>query len=120
MSAGWRISEEPFFAPAKNLVNNLKLRASFGSLGNQNVKDYMFMRTISIDDFKAFTFGEGSTNAQYAGISAPNSSSLTWETTYQYNLGLDASMLNGRLDFTAEAYILVSMALMLRKRTPLI
>lgn len=105
VSAGWRVSEEPFFAPAKKLVNNLKLRASFGSLGNQNVKDYMFMRTISISDFKAFTFGEGSTKAQYAGISAPNSSSLTWETTYQYNLGLDASMLNGRLDFTAEAYI---------------
>ncbi len=105
VSAGWRISEEPFFAPAKNLVNNLKLRASYGSLGNQNVANYSFLRTISINDFSAFTFGEGSTNAQYAGISAPNSSSLTWETTHQYNIGVDASLLKGRLDFTAEAYI---------------
>ena len=105
VSGGWRISEEPFFAPARDIVNNLKLRASFGSLGNQNVSDYSYMRTISQQAFSAFTFGEGSTNAKYSGISAPNSSELTWETTQQYNVGLDASLFNGRLDFTAEAYI---------------
>lgn len=105
VSGGWRISEEPFFAPLKSSFDNLKLRASLGSLGNQNVSDYAFMRTISLNDFSAFTFGEGSNNAQYASISAPNSSSLTWETTYQYNVGLDASMFKGKLNFTAEAYI---------------
>ena len=105
VSGGWRISEEPFFAPARDIVNNLKLRASFGSLGNQNVSDYSYMRTISQKAFSAFTFGEGSTNAKYAAISSPNSSELTWETTQQYNVGLDASLFNSRLDFTAEAYI---------------
>lgn len=105
VSGGWRISEEPFFAPARDIVNNLKLRASFGSLGNQNVSDYSYMRTISQQAFSAFTFGEGSTNAKYSGISSPNSSELTWETTQQYNVGLDASLFNSRLDFTAEAYI---------------
>ena len=105
MSGGWRISEEPFFAPPRDIVNNLKLRASFGSLGNQNVSDYSYMRTISQKAFSAFTFGEGSTNAKYAAISSPNSSELTWETTQQYNVGLDASLFNSRLDFTAEAYI---------------
>lgn len=104
-SGGWRISEEPFFAPLRRSFDNLKLRASLGTLGNQNVSNYAFLRTISISDFSAYTFGEGSTNAQYSSISAPNSSSLTWETTYQYNLGLDATMLKGRLNFTAEAYI---------------
>ena len=104
-SAGWRISEEPFFEPAKDIVNNLKLRASFGSLGNQNVADYSYMRTISINDFSGFTFGEGSTRGQYSGISAPNAANLTWETTQQYNIGIDASVLNSRLNFTAEAYI---------------
>lgn len=105
VSGGWRISEEPFFAPLKGTFDNLKLRASYGTLGNQNVSNYAFLRTISVNDFSAFTFGEGSTNAQYASISAPNSSSLTWETTHQYNIGLDASMLRGKLNFTAEAYI---------------
>ena len=102
-SVGWRISEEPFFALAKSVVSNLKLRASAGSLGNQNVSNYAYMRTIDIPSFKAFTFGEGSNLAQYASISAPNSGSLTWETTYQYNVGLDASLFENRLNFTAEA-----------------
>ena len=48
-SVGWRISEEPFFRPARRLVDNLKIRASFGSLGNQNVSSYYtFARLISI------------------------------------------------------------------------
>ena len=105
VSGGWRISEEPFFEPARDIVNNLKIRASYGSLGNQNVSDYSYMRTISQKAFSAFTFGEGSTNAKYSSISAPNSSELTWETTQQYNIGVDASLFNSRLDFTAEAYI---------------
>ena len=105
VSAGWRISEEPFFANAKKTVNNLKLRASLGTLGNQNVGNYAYLRTVSINTFGGFTFGEGSNKAQYSSISAPNSSSLTWETTYQYNVGVDMSMLQNRLTFTAEAYI---------------
>lgn len=104
-SLGWRISEEPFFAPAKNVVNNLKLRASVGSLGNQNVSNYAYMRTISVNQFGGFTFGESASRPSYSGISSPNSSALTWETSYQYNLGLDVALFNNRLDFTAEAYI---------------
>ena len=86
-------------------MNNLKLRASYGSLGNQNVADYAYMRTVSVSTFNHYTFGEGSNRAQYTGISAPNSSKLTWETSQQYNVGLDAAFLNDRLEFTAEAYI---------------
>lgn len=105
MSAGWRISEEPFFEPAKKVVSNMKIRGSVGTLGNQNVANYAYLRTISVNTFGAFTFGEGSNKAQYSGISAPNSGSLTWETTYQYNVGLDASFFQNRLNLTAEAYI---------------
>ncbi|MGM9741580.1 MAG: SusC/RagA family TonB-linked outer membrane protein [Candidatus Cryptobacteroides sp.] len=104
-SLGWRISEEPFFAPAKDVVNNLKLRASFGTLGNQNVSNDVAYRTITIYNFAAYNFGEGSTVSKYSSISAPNSSDLTWETSQQWNLGLDMDMLNSRLQFTGEAYI---------------
>ncbi len=105
VSAGWRISEEPWMANTKTWLSNLKLRGSFGTLGNQNVANYAFLRTISINDFSNYTFGEGSTVAQYASISAPNSSNLTWETTEQYNVGLDLAFFNNRLNATAEAYI---------------
>ena len=104
-SLGWRISEEPFFAPAKKVVNNLKLRASYGSLGNQNVGYYAHLRTISLNYFNNYTFGEGSTKPKYSSLSNPVSSGLTWETTQQSNIGLDMTMFNNRLEFTAEAYI---------------
>jgi len=104
-SVGWRISEEPFFAPLKKTINNFKLRASYGSLGNQNVSNYAYMRTISINDFSAFYFGDSSNNAKYSSLSSPNSSDLTWETSQQYNVGLDLAMFNNRLEATVEGYI---------------
>lgn len=107
-SAGWRISKEDWFAPALGTVSNLKLRASFGTLGNQNVSNYAYLRTISVEEFSGddkYSFGEGSTIDKYTKISAPNAGDLTWETTYQYNVGIDAAFFNNRLDITAEAYI---------------
>jgi TonB-linked SusC/RagA family outer membrane protein len=104
-SAGWRISEEAWFAPAKNVVSNLKLRLSYGSLGNQNVAAYKFIRKVETHDFAGFSFGEGSSTASYTSLSAPNAGDLTWETSQQYNLGIDAGLFKDRLTFTAEAYI---------------
>lgn len=103
-SAGWRISEEPWFAPAQNAVNNLKIRASIGSLGNQNVSDFQYLRKIEITDLGGISFG-GNTFDKYSYISSPNASDLTWETSRQYNLGIDASFLQNRLDVTLEGYI---------------
>ncbi len=104
-SAGWRISEEPFFKPLKSTINNLKLRASFGTLGNQNVSNYLYIRSINVNDFAHYSFGESATVAKYANVTAPNAGDLTWETSEQWNVGLDAALLNNRLEFTAEAYI---------------
>ena len=107
-SAGWRISKEDWFAPLLGTVNNLKIRASLGTLGNQNVSNYAYLRKISVNEFSGddkYYFGEGSTIDKYTSISAPNAGDLTWETTWQYNVGVDAAFFNNRLDFTAEAYI---------------
>lgn len=104
VSGGWRVSEEPFFAPAKKIVNNLKVRASFGSLGNQNVSNYAYLRKVSSSDLN-YTFGEGSSLPKSSSLSSPNASDLTWETSQQYNLGLDASLFDSRLEFTGEVYI---------------
>ena len=102
-SAGWRISEEPFFEPAKNVVENLKVRYSFGSLGNQQVGYNDYIRTISLGT-QDWIFGT-STLATKASIGAPVSSTLTWEISQQHNAGVDMSFLNNRLSFTGEAYI---------------
>ena len=102
-SVGWRISEEPFFAPAKDVVENLKVRYSYGTLGNQQVGYYDYIRKISIDT-QSYRFGNDS-DPTMATISAPVSGDLTWETSAQHNIGLDAGLFENKLTLTAEAYI---------------
>lgn len=102
VSLGWRISEEPFFAKAKEHVDNLKLRASFGRLGNQQVGYYDYIRGINLGTL-SYLFG--SAKPVYATIDAPVASDLTWEVVDQYNIGVDAAFLSNRLTFSAEGYI---------------
>ncbi len=105
-SVGWRISEESFFEPAREYVDNLKLRGSYGSLGNQNVSSYYaYLRLISVNDFAGYTFGEGGTMGKYSNLGAPVASDLTWETSNQWNLGLDLTILNNRLNFVGDVYV---------------
>lgn len=103
MSLGWRISEEKFFAPIKNTMNNFKLRYSYGSLGNQLVGYYDYIRKIAIGT-GSYTFGSGS-KTTIATIGAPVASNLTWEKTLQHDLGVDLAFFGNRLMFTADAYI---------------
>ena len=104
-SAGWRISEEEFFAPLRDKVDNLKLRVSFGSLGNQNISSYYsFARLISVGSLN-YTFGEGSTPARYATLSAPIAADMTWETAQQWDFGFDLTMLGNRLNVTVDGYV---------------
>ena len=103
-SAGWRISEEPFFKPLKPFVNNLKLRVSYGTLGNQNVDNYSYMRLVNFKTFAAYSFGEN-VMARYTNLDDPVASNMTWEVTKQSNLGLDLAMFGNKLEFTGELYI---------------
>ena len=104
VSAGWRISEENFFKPVSDWCSSLKLRASVGSLGNQQVDYYAYLETITSDNQFSYTFdGEG--KAYYAKISNPISSGLTWETVTTYNVGLDMSFLRNRLSMSADYYV---------------
>lgn len=79
-SAGWRVSEEAFFTQAKNYVSNLKLRLSYGSLGNQKTVGYYdYLQLINTGAVMNYAFGD-TTKGDYAYESAPNSTDLTWET----------------------------------------
>ncbi|MBO4446498.1 MAG: TonB-dependent receptor [Bacteroidales bacterium] len=104
VSLGWRISEEPFFQPLKKYWDNLKIRFSWGQLGNQQLSEYYpAIRTVDTSGKSSYLLGGA--NPSVATIAKPVSSGLTWERSIQKNLGIDMTFLNGRLDFSAEGYI---------------
>jgi TonB-linked SusC/RagA family outer membrane protein len=92
----WRLSEEPFFKKAKKVVNGLKLRVSYGEVGNSNVSDFAYEAVLN--------------NVQSIWGSAlqtdniPNQA-LTWETTRSWNIGLDATLFKNRIEFIFDAYV---------------
>ena len=88
-SLGWKISEEGFFSPVKDRFNLLKLRFSYGSLGNQQVGYYDYIRKISLSTMDYYLTADATTKPQTAGIGAPVAGDLTWERAIHYNLGLD-------------------------------
>jgi TonB-linked SusC/RagA family outer membrane protein len=100
VSAAWRVSKENFF-PQDGPVSDLKLRASFGANGNQEIFTYQ--------RFSRYSTGylyQGTGSTIVGGITQSNigNNDLRWETTYQYNGGLDLSMLDNRLTFTFDIY----------------
>lgn len=103
-SAGWRLSEENFWEPLNGWWDNAKVRFSYGSLGNQQVSNYSYIEEITTSNTMAYTF-DGDARANYARVSAPISSALTWETVSTYNFGLDAGFLNNRLNLVADYFI---------------
>ncbi|MBD5304304.1 MAG: TonB-dependent receptor [Bacteroides sp.] len=108
-SIGWRFSEEKFFENISTWWSNGKIRFSYGTLGNQNVSDYYtFLRKVgtgTLDGDNLFSFGEGATLGSYATLGSPIAGDLSWETSHQYDLGLDLGFFNNRLSFTGDLYI---------------
>lgn len=93
VSAGWIISEESFMQSIKNTVNSLKLRASYGVLGNQNVGNYQYQTTY----FNyASAYGFNNTSVGGAGTLLSNKD-LTWEKASTFNIGLDATFFDNKL-----------------------
>ena len=101
-SVGWRVSEEPFWKVNKNLFSDMKLRASYGSLGNGNISPYSFMELLSIHTSNRVINGVRNKYTNAPGVLPQG---LTWETATTSNIGLDFGMLNGQLRFTGDAYV---------------
>lgn len=103
-SAGWNIAQEPFFAEAKKTVNMLKLRASFGTMSNQNTSGtYPTYRTMTLGSANGSWLigGQKPNTARVGGLI---SSSLTWEKVNTYNAGLDWGMFNNRFTGSFEYF----------------
>lgn len=101
-SGAWNISREAFFDPIVDKVNNLKVRASWGSLGNQNVTAYQDLALMGIKSNLAWLLN----GSRPVYTTAPNlvNTMLTWETSQTLDFGIDAGFLNNRLNVTADWY----------------
>lgn len=108
-SVGWRINNEGFMSGTSNWLDNLKLRASYGQLGNQLLFDnndnpiyYPYIATMGSNNSPFMMSGGARTPyVSAAGLVSPT---LTWETVISQNLGLDITMLNSRLDLSFDIY----------------
>lgn len=98
-SVGWRINEESFFEPLRDKVSNLKLRASWGRLGNTTSGFYDWQAV-----YGQAKYAFGGVISDGVGISKIANSLLKWESVTASGIGLDASFLNSRLLFEVDYY----------------
>lgn len=102
----WRISAENFMANIK-LINDLKLRAGWGQLGNQETRPFAYLSTVGMQPNYSYGSGNGNDAGNVGtGIRLPDfpTEDLSWETTTTMNLGFDAVLLKNRMDLTFEWY----------------
>ncbi|MGN6508462.1 MAG: SusC/RagA family TonB-linked outer membrane protein [Chitinophaga sp.] len=99
-SAAWRITDEPFMESLKEKVGDLKLRGSWGRLGNQDVPLYSYYSSISI----AQPYWFGGQIRQGAAATSLANQALSWETTTATDFGFDAAFLDQRLSLTGDLY----------------
>lgn len=93
VNAGWQISDEPFMHPIANTVSHLKLKASYGVLGNQNVANYQYETT-----YFNYPVAYGFNNILYGGAGTYQSNpAITWERAATFNLGVDFGLFNDKL-----------------------
>lgn len=101
-SLGWRISEEPWMQGTRGWLDNLKLRANAGSLGNGTVAAYAFLTTLGIKKTGAVFDGTLQNKVSDPSVIPDN---LTWEKVTTYDVGLDADFIGSRLSFSGDYYI---------------
>lgn len=101
LSAAWRISNEDFFSGVR-FIQNLKLRASWGQLGNSNaIGNYDYLALLNRKNDLPFNNSKSS----YIYQSVLPSRAITWETIQTANVGMDFNMLNNRMTFSGDYYV---------------
>ena len=98
-SAGWRLSEEEFMKDL-DWLNSLKLRASWGQLGNERIELFRYVDLIDLG--KNYPLNDVMQSG--AAVTAYNDPNITWETTTMTNVGLDLSLFHGSMDFSFEYF----------------
>ena len=105
LALGWNIANEDFFKPLTKTVNTLKLRATYGALGNTNITalyPWFLTQPASASASSWLVNGERVNISNMPGLVSPN---LTWESVRSWNIGLDFGMFNNRLQGTFDYYV---------------
>jgi TonB-linked SusC/RagA family outer membrane protein len=102
VSAGWKINKESFWKVSPKAISELKIRGSYGSLGNGNIASYAFQEIFNINQSGVILNGVRPQTTRNPGVVPEN---LTWETSTTSNIGLDISMMSNRLSFSGDAYV---------------
>lgn len=97
----WNASDENFFKTVDKTISNLKVRLTAGTAGNANFPAYSSIATINSN---GYYFGNPLTAVNGLSPTQPSNPDLTWETTAQYNAGIDLGLFNNRIILTADAY----------------
>lgn len=103
-SAAWRVSQESFFKDAKDSMSwlsDLKLRASWGKLGNQSIGNYPYQDLLSLAPVYPF----GAALSAGAAVVTLANKNITWETTTINNVGLDLGLFNDKLSLSADYFV---------------
>ncbi|WP_162842630.1 TonB-dependent receptor [Mucilaginibacter pineti] len=102
----WRITNEKFFTVPKDIISDLKFRASYGELGNQNIGNYLYTSYINPNIVYNFSSSGDNQGTKVTGglTTSLVSENIKWETRTTANFGFDATLLNGLFDLSAEYY----------------
>lgn len=115
---GWRVSDENFFKNVswlKKNVDNLKLRFSYGQVGNDQIASYSYAQTLASSNRQA-VFGDGTISSLYTNRMA--NPDISWEVTEEFNGGLDLDMFNNRLNISVDLYTKKTKDMLLEQNLP--
>lgn len=112
-SLGWRIDKESFLVD-NNLIDLLKLRAGYGSIGNQEIGDYAFTDQINT----GYNYPFGTVRGVGYAVSDLGNNQVHWETSNQLNIGADVAVLSGKLTASVDYFNKITTDLLVRKPLP--
>ena len=117
VAVAWRVSDENFMESTRDWLDNLKLRASWGSTGNAGISAYQILPMVNADNQIYYEFGSGVTTGRIP--TTLGNENLTWETTTSYNFGVDFGFWGNRIYGSADFYINKTKDLLYAQSLPL-
>jgi TonB-linked SusC/RagA family outer membrane protein len=100
-SAAWRVSDESFFSSIKQYINDLKIRAGWGTIGNSGIGNYNSLSTLNAT---AYVLGTGSTLSPGYVDGRVANSNLGWESSKDFDIGIEADLLGSRISVTVDYF----------------
>jgi len=104
-SVGWNVMNEQFMKNTSDWITNLKLRASWGKNGNDNIGDFAYTTLTATGGTSNYYFGQNSTMVYGSKANRLANEDLKWEESEQTNIGLDLGLWNNKLTFSVDYYI---------------